>query len=113
MRRAGTDTFWDSEEVRASADLFWNIDTRGNLTRTIRQTKRQQDLLAEQVPTYASEMDAAALIEMLEKEMKEAAANLDFEAAARLRDQLFELRAKRETTDRVRAGGLDRIKARR
>jgi excinuclease ABC subunit B len=69
--------------------------------------------VAEQIPTYASEMDAAALIEILEKEMKEAAANLDFEAAARLRDQLFELRAKRETTDRSRAGGLDRIKARR
>jgi excinuclease ABC subunit B len=69
--------------------------------------------VAEPVPTYASEMDAAALIEMLEKEMKEAAANLDFEGAARLRDQLFEIRAKRETTDRSRAGGLDRIKARR
>jgi excinuclease ABC subunit B len=58
-------------------------------------------------------MDAAALIEILEKEMKEAAANLDFEAAARLRDQLFELRAKRDTTDRARSGGLERIKARR
>jgi excinuclease ABC subunit B len=69
--------------------------------------------VAEPVPTYASEMDAAALIEMLEKEMKEAAANLDFEGAARLRDQLFEIRAKRETTDRSRGGGLDRIKARR
>ncbi|MGQ0713285.1 MAG: excinuclease ABC subunit UvrB [Gemmatimonadaceae bacterium] len=69
--------------------------------------------VAEPLATYASEMDAAALIEVLEKEMKEAAANLDFEAAARLRDQLFELRAKRETTDRTRTGGLDRIKARR
>ena len=58
-------------------------------------------------------MDAAALIEALEKEMKEAAANLDFEAAARLRDQVFELRAKRDTTDRVRSGGLERIRARR
>jgi hypothetical protein len=46
-RRAGTDRFWDSDEVRASADLFWNIDTRGNLTRTIRQTKRQQELQKE------------------------------------------------------------------
>jgi len=69
--------------------------------------------VAEPAATYASEMDAAALIEVLEKEMKEAAANLDFEAAARLRDQLFELRAKRETSDRVRPGGLERIKARR
>jgi excinuclease ABC subunit B len=70
--------------------------------------------VAEPAVTYASEMDAEALIEVLEKEMKEAAANLDFEAAARFRDQLFELRAKRETKDRVRtSGGLDRIKARR
>jgi excinuclease ABC subunit B len=69
--------------------------------------------VAEPAATYASEMDAAALIAVLEKEMKEAAANLDFEAAARLRDQLFELRAKRETNDRVRTGGLERIKARR
>ena len=69
--------------------------------------------VAEPAATYASEMDTAALIEVLEKEMKEAAANLDFEAAARLRDQLFELRAKRETHDRARPGGLERIKARR
>src|SRR5688572_28068592 len=46
-RNVGTERFWDSEEVRASADLFWNIDTRGNLTRTIRQTKRQQELQKE------------------------------------------------------------------
>ncbi|HZO20121.1 MAG TPA: UvrB/UvrC motif-containing protein [Gemmatimonadaceae bacterium] len=51
---------------------------------------------------------------MLEKEMKEAAAALDFEAAARLRDQLFELRAKRDTSvSRPRGVGVERIKARR
>ena len=69
--------------------------------------------VAEPAATYASEMDTAALIELLEKEMKEAAANLDFEAAARFRDQLFEIRAKRDSTTRVRSGGLERIKARR
>ena len=46
-RSAGTDRFWDTDEIRASADLFWNIDTRGNLSRTIRQTKRQQDMQKE------------------------------------------------------------------
>jgi excinuclease ABC subunit B len=69
--------------------------------------------VAEPAATYASEMDAEALIEVLEKEMKEAAANLDFEAAARLRDQVFELRARRDTSNRARSGGLERIKARR
>lgn len=42
--RSGRDTFWDAEELRASADLFWTIDTRGNLSRSIRQMKRQQEL---------------------------------------------------------------------
>lgn len=48
--------------------------------------------VAEGASAYA---DPAALIEALEKEMKAAAAALDFEAAARLRDQLFEVKAKR------------------
>lgn len=40
--------------------------------------------------------DVAALITELETAMKAAAKDLDFEAAARLRDQLFELRAKQD-----------------
>ena len=46
-RSGGTDEFWDSEEVRANANIFWNIDTRGNLSRAIRFTKRQQELQQE------------------------------------------------------------------
>jgi hypothetical protein len=48
----GQDRFWDSEEVRASADLFWTVDTRGNNARMIRQTIRQQDL---QIERYRQE----------------------------------------------------------
>ena len=40
----GSETFWDADELRANASLYWTIDTRGNLSRTIRQTKRQQEL---------------------------------------------------------------------
>jgi hypothetical protein len=43
-RQFGRDRFWDADAVRVSADLFWTIDTRGNLTRALRQTKRQQEL---------------------------------------------------------------------
>ena len=50
--------------------------------------------VAEPVATFASEMDAVALLELLEQQMKQAAAELDFEAAATLRDQIFELRAR-------------------
>ena len=38
-------------------------------------------------------LDRESLIEVLEQQMREAAAELDFEVAARLRDQIFELRA--------------------
>lgn len=38
-------------------------------------------------------MDPEAMIEMLEKQMREAAADLDYETAAQLRDQIFELKA--------------------
>ncbi|MFQ5702506.1 MAG: excinuclease ABC subunit UvrB [Gemmatimonadales bacterium] len=40
-----------------------------------------------------SELDRENLITVLEKQMREAAAELDFELAAQLRDQIFELRA--------------------
>jgi hypothetical protein len=46
-RISGRDEFWDSEQVRLTANVFWNIDTRGNLSRTIRHTKRQQELQRE------------------------------------------------------------------
>jgi outer membrane protein TolC len=46
-RTGGREEFWDSEQVRATANVFWNIDTRGNLSRTIRYTKRQQELQRE------------------------------------------------------------------
>jgi hypothetical protein len=52
QRQLGRDRFWDSEEVRASADLFWSIDTRGNTRRVIRQTTRQQNL---QIQRYQQE----------------------------------------------------------
>jgi outer membrane protein TolC len=52
QKQFGQERFWDSEEVRASADLFWTIDTRGNNARMIRQTVRQQDL---QIQRYQQE----------------------------------------------------------
>src|ERR1051326_1726794 len=43
--------------------------------------------------TRATAADREVLIAALEQEMREAAGRLDFESAARIRDQLFELRA--------------------
>jgi excinuclease ABC subunit B len=55
--------------------------------------EREAKKAAEAAASYGEE-DRAAIVERLEREMREAAADLDFETAARLRDQLFELKAK-------------------
>ena len=46
--------------------------------------------------TVVSDMDDAQLLEQLRKEMSEAASNLEFEKAARLRDRIFDVQ-KRKT----------------
>ena len=55
--------------------------------------KKQVAKVAEKAPAYDMS-DPAKLITQLEAEMKEAAKALDFEQAARLRDQLFEVKAR-------------------
>jgi excinuclease ABC subunit B len=57
------------------------------------ERERDARRVAERNASYGDE-DRATTVERLEREMREAAANLDFELAARLRDQLFELKAK-------------------
>src|SRR5687768_17734626 len=57
------------------------------------ERERDKRRVAERTASYGHE-DRAATVERLEREMREAAAELDFETAARLRDQLFELKAK-------------------
>ena len=49
------------------------------------------------------------LVKVLEQEMREAAARLDFERAALLRDQLLELRAEMEGA-RKASGGIRALK---
>jgi len=53
-------------------------------------------------------VDPAELAHQLENEMKQAAQALDFERAARLRDELFEVRAAMETGSRRPAGRRSR-----
>jgi excinuclease ABC subunit B len=50
------------------------------------------------------ELDRKSLIEVLERQMREAAAELDFELAARLRDQVFELKAEADPVKSRRLG---------
>ena len=45
-----------------------------------------------------------ASAQTLEEQMREAAANMDFELAATLRDQLFEVRARKDNKPKAGAG---------
>ena len=44
QRVAGVQSFWNLSELRASADLFWRLDTRGYVSRQLRQARRDQSL---------------------------------------------------------------------
>jgi excinuclease ABC subunit B len=60
------------------------------------RTEREETKVAEPARGYAV-METESLEKMLDQQMREAAAAMDFELAAQLRDQLFELRARRDT----------------
>ena len=70
--------------------------TRGADARTEREEERPKrgKKVAEAEAQEYQLADPEELIKMLEAQMREAATALDFEAAARLRDQLFEVRAR-------------------
>jgi excinuclease ABC subunit B len=62
-------------------------------TRVADARERPPARIAEARPTYADEVDREEFVKILEEEMRQAAEALDFERAALLRDQLFELKA--------------------
>jgi excinuclease ABC subunit B len=70
--------------------------TRVADARTEREEERgpkRRKVAEAEAPGYEM-VDPATLVAMLEQQMREAATALDFEAAARLRDQLFEVKAR-------------------
>jgi hypothetical protein len=47
--RAGSETFFDADQIRVTADIFWQLDIRGQVGRQLRQTRREQELQIEQL----------------------------------------------------------------
>jgi hypothetical protein len=60
QRSGGANHFWSSKDIQASADFFWNLDTRGYVSQQLRQTKRDQALQIEQL-----RLDSQALVARL------------------------------------------------
>jgi excinuclease ABC subunit B len=77
------------------------------------RVEREQRVAEREGPAYGAGLDLAARIEGIEKEMRDAAAALDFESAARLRDELFELKAKADGASRGGRHTLASLRARR
>jgi excinuclease ABC subunit B len=59
----------------------------------------QRSRVAERRATYADEVNLEEWAKILEQQMREAAARLDFERAALLRDELLEVKTRLRTTD--------------
>jgi excinuclease ABC subunit B len=75
--------------------------TRVADARTEREERERLRRVAEPGATYTTaQLDD--MIRQLEEEMRAAAGQLDFETAARLRDEVFELRARRDAAPRKR-----------
>ena len=70
------------------------IDQVKFITRIADARAERESRVAEEKASYGAGLEAKELIELLERQMREAATALDFETAARLRDQLFELKAR-------------------
>ena len=66
-----------------------------------REEKEDKRKVAEPARGYAI-METESLEKMLEQQMREAAANMDFELAAQLRDQLFEVRARKDNAAKAK-----------
>src|SRR5256714_9700738 len=96
--------------VKKSVDQV-RFTTRVADSRLDRDEREKEKLrrVSESASHYGAD-NLPALIADLEAQMREAATNLDFETAARLRDELFEVKAKagREERSRGSLAGLHR-----
>ena len=100
MRRAMDETA-RRREVQAEYNRKHGIEPR-SIVKSVREirfstavadAREAQPAVHEREGSY-KELSPEALAEAIEKEMRAAAAALDFETAARLRDELFEIRAR-------------------
>ncbi len=56
QRAAGAQHMWDAGQVRANANLFWQIDTRGHIARMVRGEKQLQELQRDRIRLEAQGM---------------------------------------------------------
>ena len=98
-RRRETQTAYNKEHNITPVTVSKSVDQVRFITRVADARAEKEEKgkkVAEPARGYAV-MEIESLEKMLEEQMREAAAAMDFELAATLRDQLFEVRAKKDT----------------
>lgn len=103
-RRRETQLAFNREHNITPITVQKSVDQVRFITRVAdaRGEREDKKKVAEPARGYAV-MEMESLEKMLEEQMRKAAADMDFELAATLRDQLFEVRARRETGGKAKA----------
>jgi len=106
-RRREIQVAYNTEHGITPRSVSKSVDEVRFVTRVAdsRMQKEERDRMrkvAEREATSYNPEQLDAMIKELEDEMRAAADDLDFEAAARLRDEVFDLKAKRDATPRRR-----------
>ncbi len=104
-RRRELQTRFNAEHDITPTSVSKSVDQVRFITRVAdARAEKQEKKVAEPARGY-SVMEVESLEKMLEEQMQEAAAAMDFELAAQLRDQLFEVRARRDANAKRPAAG--------
>jgi excinuclease ABC, B subunit len=107
-RRRAVQVEYNTEHGVTPTTVSKSVDQVRFITRVAdARAEREERKVAEPARGYAI-METESLEKMLEEQMREAAAAMDFELAAQLRDQLFEVRARRDTSGKKAIAGSSR-----
>jgi len=107
-RRREMQTAYNREHQITPVSVSKSIDQVRFITRVAdARVEREDKRVAEPARGYAV-MEMESLEKLLEEQMREAAAAMDFELAAQLRDQLFEVRARRQSSGKQGAAVASR-----
>jgi excinuclease ABC subunit B len=108
-RRRVTQAGYNQEHGVTPRSIIKSVDEI-RFSTAVADARERQPSVRERIGSYEA-LEPGELVEVLEREMREAAEALDFERAARLRDELFEVKAKLESRPTDRRAARSRLSA--